>query len=122
MTKTKLSVELHASGDLNDAFIRMITNHNEGRVKIDLDLFAQYGKAEFAKWPSITKVFRFEQNTEALNALEVYENDKHTMTITEKEILELEPSILQEAEERPGTTNSSDDLKDLPVFNTMPKE
>jgi hypothetical protein len=103
MKQTKFSVEIHANGELNESIIRMITNHNEGRVKIDMDIFPAFGKAKFAQWPTITKPFKFETNGD--HTLDIWEGDTNTLTITEKELIplsEVDQEILDELER---TTN-----------------
>lgn len=89
MTVTKFSIEFHSRGDLNDSFARMITNHNEGKANITLDLFEWYAKGRKAEFVIITPKFEF-VSREADNSLHVYENGKATVSIWEKVILELD--------------------------------
>lgn len=92
--KKVFSIQLHRRGDLNDAIVRMITNHNEGNVEIDISYFPAYGRAKFAEWPTVTPKFEFKHDI-GEGKMEVWENDKHTLTIEEKEVYELAPVLIE---------------------------
>lgn len=91
MKKTKLSVEIHTTGDANEGILRMIANHNAGLTTVDLLMIRMFCYSRFAQYPTITPVF---ETMQADNVLEIYEctgnEKKHTLTITEKEIFELD--------------------------------
>jgi hypothetical protein len=56
--KYKLAVEIHNTGSANDSIIRMVTNHNAGKVEIDLDLIKMVLKGKYAEFPTITPEFK----------------------------------------------------------------
>jgi hypothetical protein len=62
MKKTKLMVDIHARGDMNDSIVRMVTNHNEGKVIVTLGLISTYCHAKWAEYPTITPVMRIDEN------------------------------------------------------------
>lgn len=89
--KTKFSVEIHRNGQMNDAIIRMITNHNEGKVQVDLELMVAHCKAAYAQYPTITPDTKTEVSYPS-GTLNISENDKPTLTITSKKVELLTPS------------------------------
>lgn len=102
MTKTKFKVDIHCNGTLNDHFIKLITNHNEGKCEISLGIFLMYAKCRYAEWPTITPDFEITEHAPA-HFIEVKENEKHTLTIQEIEVYELSDISISE----------KDDLKDI---------
>jgi hypothetical protein len=95
MQKTKFLVEIHCGGSANDALIRMLTNHNEGKVSISLDLFRQYCRAKYAEFPTITPEFQLVSTTSALDVYEITgDKKKHTLTIIEK-ILPVDAEVME---------------------------
>lgn len=100
--KTKFLVEFHGSGVFNENVIRMITNHNEGKVNINFSTIIGFINGYFCCWPTITP------ETECKTAypgktMEIIEGDKHTLTLTIKELHQL-------------------DEKEVPTLFTQPKE
>ena len=90
--KTKFAVEIHANGQLNNDLLKMITNHNEGTVTIDLDVIQGYCLGSKAMYPStVICSFVAEEN----HTLHIIEKGKCTLTITERELHELELSPVE---------------------------
>lgn len=88
--KRKYSVEIHRNGSFNDAIVSMTTNHNEGLVEISFSTIAGFIHGKFAQYPTITP--RTEIKTSYPNGvMDIIEGDKHTMTITQKVLQELNP-------------------------------
>jgi len=94
--KTKFSIEIHGTGNFNDAIVQMVTNHNEGLVDISFSTITGYVYGRYAQYPTITPITTM-NTSYPKGTLEVIENGKHTLTITRKEIHELQPG----AEEAP---------------------
>lgn len=88
MTVTKFSIEFHATGEFNDTFTRIITNHNEGLTNATLDLFVTYAKARKAEFTRATPDFKIIERPQD-SSIHVYENGKATVSIWEKVIIEL---------------------------------
>ena len=93
--KTKFKVEINAHGNHSDALLKMIGNHNEGLVSIDIDVIKGYLLAKKAQYPSLTdgKVFFVPASTEKSIAISDNEGETFYITITEvnANINELEP-------------------------------
>jgi len=51
--KTKFKVDINAHGNHSDALLKMIGNHNEGLVSIDLDVIQGYLLAKKAQYPTL---------------------------------------------------------------------
>lgn len=77
--KTKFQLEIHHSGNLNDAIVRMITNHNEGKVNVDFALIMAYCQADYAIWPSIRKETKLKEQVG--KCLDIWEGEDHTLSI-----------------------------------------
>ena len=106
--KKKFKVDIHANGTLNDPFIKLITNHNEGKCNISLGIFLMYAKCRYAEWPTITPDFTIIEHSPA-HLVEVKENDKHTLTIQEVEVFELSETD-QEIE---NELSNNEDVKNI---------
>lgn len=102
--KKKFEIVIHGSGCLNDAIVRILTNHAEGRIEADFDLLESHAKADFANWPTIRPVYELKRNVNE-GSLDVYEGDKHTMTIFEKHCFELQKTEFED----------HNDLKDINI-------
>ena len=99
--KKKFSINIHASGSLNDAIIRILTNHAEGKITADFDLLEAHARADYAQWTTIRQEYSLKRNVSA-GSLDVFEGDKHTMTIYERvcfELSETDQEIEQEFED-----------------------
>jgi len=118
MTK-KFQISIHGSGSLNDAIVRILTNHAEGRIEADFDLLESHARADYANWPSIRPVYELKRNNSA-GVLDIYEGDKHTMTIIEKHYFELSDIDKEIEEELTGYNDlkeesDRDDLKGINI-------
>lgn len=89
MAKTKFSIDYKAHGSLNEGFTRMVTNHNEGKTVIGIEAFEWYAKIKTFEWPTIYTSWHIESHPSNPHYIEVYENEKLTVSIMEKEIVEL---------------------------------
>lgn len=94
--KYKFSIQAHRNGNFNDAIVSMTTNHNEGLVEINFSTISGFIQGKFAQYPTITPITEIKTNI-GEGTMEIIEGDKHTLTITRKEIHELQPG----AEEAP---------------------
>lgn len=88
--KRKYSVEIHRNGSFNDAIVSMTTNHNEGLVEITFSTIAGFIHGKFAQYPTITPVTQI-KTSYPNGTMDIIEGEKHTMTITEKHLQELQP-------------------------------
>ncbi len=88
--KKKFLVEIHANGSVNESILRMITNHNEGKANIDLALIRRRVECYRAEWASIASDFNTRENVTS-HSLDIWEGEKHTMTITQKTVVVAEP-------------------------------
>lgn len=89
MKKTKFSIEIHSNGSFNEAIIQMITNHNSGLVEVSFSTISGFIHGKFAQYPTITPITTI--NTSFPNqTMEIIEMDKHTLTLTLKELHELD--------------------------------
>lgn len=110
MIRNKLYVEIHKSGSLNDEMIRMITNHNEGRINITLDYFAWCMKVNHASY-NLTKpkpFYIFNGDNEADNprewrSIDISEDEGKTFTLTITE----RPQIIADPNPDPITNEST---------------
>jgi hypothetical protein len=82
MKSTKFQILFHANGDHNDSLTRIITNHNEGKVEVDLELMTKFIRGRFACYPTITPETKIDHNV-GKGQLDIYEgkDQKHTVTI-----------------------------------------
>ena len=87
MQKTKIGVEIHANGTLNEAIIRMVTSNNEGKYPVPASLISMRCKCYYAEWPTISPEFKTIESTDG--TMQIYEGEKATLTLTFKEIHEL---------------------------------
>lgn len=92
MKKVKFSIEIHSNGSYNDSLVRMITNHNEGKVTISFSTMVGHINAYYAQWPTISPITEVKSCYPA-NTLDIIEGGKHTLTITRKVLEELQPGI-----------------------------
>ena len=106
--KTKISVEIHGKGEYNDAIIKMITNHNEGvkDIFVTPHLIEQYLTAMHAQYPTSKPVSYPTRGAD--NVMHIFEELKHTLSLTWKEVFELEAT---------EETEDSDDLQDIEAFS-----
>lgn len=89
-SKTELSIAIHGNGSTNEAIIRLITNHNEGKVDyVTLDLIEAYCKAYCAQWPNSSPKMELLRNL-GEGSLSIKENDKKTITVYEKVVMEFD--------------------------------
>ena len=95
MKKTKFSIDIKRSGSFNDGFIRMITNHNEGHITITIDAFEMLAKTQCFQWPTIYPDWEIVSLTGSPHYIEVFENNKLTVSIMEKEIYEIENTVIK---------------------------
>jgi hypothetical protein len=90
MKKYKLFVEIHGNGSCNDAIIRMVTNHNEGKSYVTLGLIKSYCHAKYAEFPTITPVMKINENIgkKTVDIFEIKKGDEvPTLTIKESDVL-----------------------------------
>jgi len=85
---TKITIEIHASGAINEAIIRMITSHNEGKIEMPLSAVNWRAKCYHLEWNTISPEFAINEH-EPQKIVEVFENGKHTITLQWKKIHEL---------------------------------
>lgn len=90
--KRKYSVEIHRNGSFNDAIVSMTTNHNEGLVEITFSTIAGFIHGKFAQYPTITPVTEI-KTSYPNGTMDIVEGSKHTMTITEKHLEELNNGV-----------------------------
>ncbi len=84
-----IDLRIHTYGTLNDAIVRMITNHNAGKVKVDEGLIRQRCHCYYAEWTGISPEFKMKGNE---HNLEIWEKDTLTLTLQWKEVIELNES------------------------------
>lgn len=131
--KSVINIQIHKSGSLNDSIVRMVTNNNEGKVKVDMVLIRERFKCYAAEWPSLMPDIEFENND--WGVLTILENKIPVLTLTWKEVYELseteneieaelEPDhgvivltigeeTAEETKERIDSNQEPDDIKDL---------
>lgn len=90
--KTKFSIEIHCNGNFNDAIVQMTTNHNQQLVNINFSTIVGYINGKYAQYPTITPKTEIKQSYPN-GTIDIIEGDKHTMTITRKELEELQPGV-----------------------------
>ena len=81
--KRKFQICIHANGSLNDAIVRILTNHAEGKIEADFDLLEAHARADYAQWTSIRQEYQLKRNV-GDGSLDIYEGQKHTLTIYEQ--------------------------------------
>ena len=91
MTKTIYSLTPEKRSDYSESILKMIHSHNSGKAEISLDIIVCWIKGEHAQWPTIKCKPEFKINM-ADGVIEVYEENKFTLTIHEKIIEVLEPT------------------------------
>lgn len=82
MQKTKFKVDIHSNGDFNEQFIRIITNHNSGKIEVPLGVFLMAVKSTYATWPVSTPETTVKENV-GTHTIEIWEGEKLTLTIQE---------------------------------------
>lgn len=107
--KTKFQLEIHHSGNLNDFIVKMITNHNEGKVTIDFGLIMAFCHADYAIWPSIRKEVKMQEHIG--KSLDIWEGKDHTLSI----FLKYVPEELQPEK----TSDLTDTERDLLTQNLL---
>lgn len=110
--KKKFQICIHAAGSLNDAIIRMLTNHAEGRINADFDLLEAHARADYANWPTIRQKYTLKRN-DSEGSMDIYEGEKHTMTIYEKHHFELSETDQEIETELAHKNHDPNDLKDV---------
>lgn len=94
--KTKFSVEIHTIGNFNDSLIKMITNHNAGLVDLTLSTITGFVNGKYAEYPTITPITTI-RTSYPNKTMDIFEGEgvlsKHTLTITLKELEELQPGV-----------------------------
>lgn len=110
---TKFKIDLIASGSLNDEIVKMVTNHNEGKVSISLSLIGAFIHIKHAIYPIIYENISFTECSPS-NELLIKENGKHTLTIQE---IEVEPLVIQpdSEAEREIREETENDLKEINI-------
>lgn len=106
--KRKFLIAIHDSGSLNDAVVRILTNHAKGEIEADFELLEALARSDYANWTTIRSKYTLSRNAED-GSLDIYEGEKHTMTIYEKIYSELKETE-QEIEDE---MNSKDDIKNV---------
>jgi len=82
MKVTKFKVEIHCNGAFNEKALRIITNHNEGKINVNLGIFGMLVKVDYSSYPTITPDTTIKEDV-GNHTLQIIEGDKHTLTITE---------------------------------------
>ena len=101
MTKTKFKIEVNGNGDDLNPIIAMIANHNQSKVKIDLDVIVGFLRGQQAMLPVTRKDLTIKHEGHAPETIHISDDGGKTfyLTITECIYEELQPeAILQEQE------------------------
>ncbi len=84
--KTIFSVEIYRNGKHNDSLIKMVTNHNEGLVTLTFAYITNYLHARFCEYPTIMPKVEMKESVGSSKTLEIIEDDKPTILITQKTV------------------------------------
>ncbi len=89
-TKFKVT-DIHGNGSLNEEIIKMITNHNEKKTDIQLELIMYFCMAKVAIYPIVYTDVQCSIDNKT-RTISILENGKPTLTIQE---IEVEPLVIQ---------------------------
>lgn len=92
--KKILSVALHSHGSHNDNLTRLVSHNNEGKAEVSLEMIKSYLDTQNALYPLLCDV----TTTFLDNTLHVHESGKPTVSISIKEIHELQPNAVEISE------------------------
>jgi predicted ATP-binding protein involved in virulence len=90
----KLSIYFHSWGSHNDNLMRLVSHNNDGKAEVPLEMIKGYLDVQNALYPLTENI----TTTFSDNTLHVHESGKPTVSISIKEIHELQPNAVEISE------------------------